>query len=623
MQDSDITFDKNSIGDLLETINGLIELANGELIDTNLRQNAPEEPEEQEKNDPDSLVERGFFEPQIYEIERGRKQSLPIEVYAKTCYNWRQMYEIRKGLLRKLNIDLYSNPLFSAEQMHEIRIGLEEGLDVSSYAKLIYSLSDMSEKRRKLMEQKLVVLQEQVRHSFVDEDTGIEVRTSEDCMKAYVRIPDYQKKISLARIKRILRKYDVIYGVSDACIQEMLAKKISQKDVQVAEGTPAKNGADGWYKLSFKSNVPGLPKVLPDGSVDYSNVMVADMVMPQQVLAQYQPALQGKPGITVTGFQVQGTDGKELQPLTGQGILINEKQGIYVAACKGYVAYDPGKGTLNVFQTYLADGDITRYSGSIVFDGTVQIKGSVLDMSMIKASGDVIVDGFVSGGYIEAGNNVVLKAGVNTGGRGYIRAGGKIMGNFFESVGLSAGGIIEGNYFLDCEVETDAKLIAKGGKSRIMGSYVRAAVGVEAAVIGAEAGKRTIVEVGDLAELDKRAGRLEKKIENIGEEQSKLVEGREKLLALYGEEAVIGNKIYQKTCLAIELKAAELENVEQELERVRQVQEQAQKACIRAGTELKSNVTVAVNGKRVGIVQAMRGVTIDEEKVEELLQEKR
>lgn len=607
----------NNVDELLHTINGLLELANGDLV--MMGEEAPV-PTPEPRVDWDSLREIGLFEPQLQEIELGLKHHLPVEIYAKECYNWRQMSEIRMGLMDKLNVELYANPLYSAEQMREIRLGLEENLDVSEYAKLLYSATDMHNRRRELLTESYRE-NAGVRELVVkDEENGLELRISEDGMEAFLRVlANTKRKYRVPELKKLLKQNEVIYGVSEDALRKVAAGLSAGEEIQVAAGTKAQKGRDGRYKLFFKGNLPGIPKVMPDGRVDYSNVLVADTVMPGQMLAQYQPAGIGKEGMTVTGIAVEGSRGKELPPLKGQGIII-EEQGIYKAEYKGCVSYDETAGTLNVWQVYMTEGDINRYSGSVMFDGSVHIKGSVSDMAVIKATGDVIVDGFVGGAMIQAGNNVMLRGGVNAAGRGCIEAGGKIMGDFFETVTLKARGGIEGDYFLNCNVETDAKLLAKGSKARIQGGNIIAAQGVESAEIGTAANVRTYITAGDMLSLERRQSLIDSRMQKAAEEQEKLEEGRDKLLKLYGEEAVNGNKIYQKACVAIEMKIEEQEALLKEAEHVQGVKEQAIKACVRVSRELHPNVLLSVNGTKMEIKETLLGVALTKEKLESMLQ---
>lgn len=584
----------SEVNELIHTINGLIELANGELIETDDGGLV-----EAEQVDWQAINEMGLFESQLQEIELGLKQNLPVGIYAKDCYNWKQMREIRCGLLSKVDVGIYKNPLYSDEQMKEIRLGLEAQLDVSSYANLLYSATDMLHKRRKLLTESYSMGIGAWVQKIQDDDTGIWIRINNDCMEAFMMIPhDVNRTFSVMELKRFLKKYEIVYGLLEENLQKLVVSQIRDKEIKVAQGTLPLTGKDGYYKLMFQRNLPGLPKVLPDGRVDYTHVVVADTVLAGQIIAKYIASERGEDGTTVTGIKVAGKNGKDLPPLTGQGFKADEENKTYWAEYKGYVSYNEPTGELNVWNTYMADGDVNRYSGSVVFDGTVHIKGSVYDMAVVKASGDVIIDGFVSGAMIQAGNNVMIRGGVNAAGKGKIEAAGRIIGNFFETVTLAAQGSIEGNYFLNCDIETDEKLIARGGKAKIMGGNIVALGGVESAIIGNSANNRTSLSVGDMDLIDQKEQRLNSSLKKATREKEMLEEGRERLIDLLGEEVVRENSIFQRTCLAIETKAEECVNLEKQLEHLGKIRLKAERATIRASKELQPGVLISINGRK-------------------------
>lgn len=144
---------KTMIDDLLHAVNGLLEIANGDLVE--LDEETVETPAKKTTSEVDlsELEAMGFYDAQLQEVELGIRQNLPVQLYAQSCYNWMQMKEIRLGMQAQVDVKWYTNPLYNAEQMHQIRLGLEYGLDVSGYARLIYTVSDMYKKRHALMEE--------------------------------------------------------------------------------------------------------------------------------------------------------------------------------------------------------------------------------------------------------------------------------------------------------------------------------------------------------------------------------------------------------------------------------------------------------------------------------------
>lgn len=609
---------KTMIDELLSAVNELLEMANGEVV-TQEGEPAEGQVETQAKEpaaeyDLSELEALGLYEAQLQEVELGLRQNLPVQLYAQDCYNWMQMKEIRLGLQAQVDVKWYTNPLYNAEQMHQIRLGLEYGLDVSGYARLIYTVSDMYKKRHALMEEKYRSGGGEGQERYVlDEFTGIQLRFSADLMEVWILLPEDEKRVfTIAELRRLLKKYEVRHGIQADGLHQATIQSTRGKEILIAQGTPAMPGKDGYYELFFDRALPDGPELLADGSVDYTHVIVADTAEPGQKLAQYRPASRGKQGMTVTCLAVDGPTGRELPPLTGSGIVADHERRIYTAAIKGYVTYDTENGKLNVMQTYLVDGDVNSYNGSVIYDGTIHITGAVSGKAMIRATGDVIVDGFVSGGTIEAGHNVILRSGVNAADQGSIQAGSQIMGKFFEHVRLAAGGNIEGNYFLDCSVYSEGKVLAKGGKSRIMGGEMTASTGVEAGIIGNYGSVKTVVTVANLYELTEQLEIIKEQQKRVSAEQAKLTEGRDKLEKLMNDGAAYDNRVYLRILQALEAKQMEWNTLELRMEHLKTVKRDAMQACVKALKELRPGTVIVINGVTKVIVDTMAGTTLTE-----------
>lgn len=607
---------KSMIDELLQAANGLIGMANGETVDLGGEEETEElpEPEPEPAVDLAELEALGLYDAQLQEVELGIRQKLPVQLYAQSCYNWMQMKEIRLGMLSEVDVKWYMNPLYNAEQMHQIRLGLEYGLDVSGYARLIYTVSDMYKKRHALMEDQYRSGGRGQERYVLDEYTHIRLHFSADLMKAWIMLPkDDGRAYTIAELRRLLKKYEVRHGILADGLHEATIEGTRGKEILIAQGIPPMPGRDGYYELAFDRELPDAPELLADGSVDYTHVVLADTAQPGEKLAEYRPAGKGKSGMTVTGIAIDGEKGRELPPLTGSGIAVDSEKRVYTAAIKGYVTYDAERCKLSVMQTYLVNGDVNSYSGSVIYDGTVHVSGCVSGKAVIRATGDVVVDGFVSGGSIEAGNNVILRSGVNAADQGSIQADGRIMGKFFERVKLTAGSDIEGNYFLDCSVRSEGRVIAKGGKSRIMGGEMTASAGIEAGIIGNYGSTVTAVTVANLYELTERLQDIKEQQKKVSAEQEKLEEGREKLEKLIREGAVSDQRIYQKILQAAAVKSSEWAALEQKKEHLKTVKKNAMQATVKAQKELRPGTSVTINGVTRKITEASPGMTLTEE----------
>lgn len=600
---------KSDVESILNTIDDFVSMAGLEKQEN--PSDGQEACEEQApKIDVEELKEKGFLDSQIHEIVLGGEEELPVEVYAKECFNWKQMREIRYGLLEKLNTEVYENPFYSAEQMREIRRGLSDKLDVSQYAKLYFSVTDMHGIRKKLMAEVYAKCPDIYDRVIPDEDTGISIQISANCMEAYLTVPkDSTQTLTVACIKNLLKRHEIEYGIMENAIHTLASSEIRETAVKVAEGKISAPGKNGWYELFFQNSIQSGPNVLPDGSVDYSNINIVDMVSVGRILARYHRAEAGQNAVTVNGLEVEGERGEELALLAGTGIKADADRGIYYAADNGYATYNEATGTLNVFNMYVIQGDVTYNSNCLEYDGNVHIFGSVRNRAVIRAKGDVLIEGSVEEADISAEQNVIIKGGVNGGLGGQITAGGAVKSSFFESAKVRAKGGVEGNYFLNCDIQSDDKIIARGNKSKIIGGKIVAAIAVEASVIGTY-GTRTMIIVGDLEWLRGRLRKLYAQKESNEETIEKLLEGKQKLRNLFGDRDAEGKSLYQKTCSAISTKEDEQRDIDKEIKRLNRIIGNAGHAYVWAIRKLQQEVFFSINGRKKHLDAMDKGVRL-------------
>jgi uncharacterized protein (DUF342 family) len=479
--------------------------------------------------------------------------------------------------------------------MREIRLGLENGLDVSSYARLILSVGDMKRMRRELIAEMYRENPTCLARDIYDEEEDVYIRISENCMEAYLKVPsDSSKKHTILEIISILKRHEIEYGIQEPNIQELVYENITDKEVLVAKGDDADAGENGHFEFFFDVDTFAPPTETEDGHIDYDSTKTTEMAERGQVLAIYHPAKVGKSGVTVTGVPVTGGNGVNLPKLTGVGVDFDPKTYTYTSTEKGSILYDPENATLSVRKMYIIDGDANRYNGNIEFNGSVHVRGSVNDMTHITATGDIIVDGFVGGATLTAGRNVLIKGGANAAGHGYITSGGRVMGKFFEAISIKAMGTVEANYFMNCNIETDDRVIARGDKARITGGNITAAIAVASAYVSPSGNSKMRINVGDSQWINGRISFHKNKSDAIAEELARLIKGKEKLQEALGFEALEGNSIYEKTCTAIGMKEDELAEQDRELRRLTHIKELSRRAYVSISQELDMGVTIFV-----------------------------
>lgn len=584
-------FDLNDISSLLNTIDSLLSVSGHmEAIDS---QTIP-----LSKLKLNELKEAGFTETQLEEISKGLKADLPVEIYAKKEYNWMQMYEIRMGLMERLDPEIYASPLYSANQMHEIRLGMLNHLDVSSYANLVLSATDMQTLRKMLFAKAYKANPTKFARTFTDDETGILIRISKDCMQAFLMLPaNVSEDLSLSDLFRVLDNHEIVYGLIEDNIRRIAQTRPVNQEILIAQGKPPITGKPGWYELFFENCIEKGHTVPPDGEIDYTDVNTIDVVNPGDKLAKYHPAQKDTEGITVTGITVEGITGGNLPRLTGVGFELDDASGIYYATAKGYASYNDSTSSLNVWNVYHVQGDVCYYQ-SVEFDGTIHVSGSVRSMATLRAKGDIIIDGFVENANVYSDQNIVIKGGANGGGQGRIEAGGSVRANFFENIDVTAKGMVESNYYFNSNITTEDRMIARGRKARIIGGRICAALSVDAVIVGNYLSSKTLFNVGDIHSMKRNITTLSATRKGVLDELDQLAMGKQKLTLLLGESQVTGNPLYVKTCNAIHTKELQMQDLDREIDRIHTVMKRAEKAYIKIHGHLQADVTIIINNIR-------------------------
>lgn len=596
----------DEIKKLLRIIDGLDELkAGGTGIDS----------EKQENTDVlfniGELKAKGFLDVQIHEITLGMDEHLSVKRYAKECFNWMQMREIRLGLIKEIDTSYYDNQLFSADQMKEIRRGLEDGLDVTTYANLLYATSDMKQQRRALLQKKYQNAPYGFEKIIRDEKTGMKLHISDNCMEAHLLIPSsYMVTPQLSEILSFLRENEVEFGIQKEKILQMISDAKKDTEVCIAVGKPAEQGKDAWYEITRTEEKQQIKTKTRGGKVKQTQLLNVNTVEPGTLIALYHPSTLGQEGCTVTGIHLEGSQGQEAVLHPGKGVKKEENTGNLVATEKGYIYYEKENETISVWNVYTIEGDANCYNGNISFDGTIIVKGSVNDLTVITATNDIIIDGFVGNAILYAQGNIVLKGGMNGGGHGSVTAGGSVEGKFFEAVTIKAKGMIRGNYFLDCKIETDDQVIANGEKSRITGGQIIAAVSVEADYIGNFGTTSMTLNVGDERWIETKLRKYQTTLEKAKDETEQLNNGKDKLAGLMSEQELAKNAIHQKVLAALQTEQELRTQTEQEIEHLTKVLERASSAYVQARKELQYGVHIIVNRIPKEFTDTMMGVRI-------------
>lgn len=351
----------------------------------------------------------------------------------------------------------------------------------------------------------------------------IEIFFSEDATEVFICLHNPSREYTKNDIIGYLSDVEVTAGIIEANIDEMLAEKKSGKNYLVGQSQKPVDGKDGWFEFLFDTDVDTRPKVLHDGSVDYSSYGNVPSVEEGQKLVKYHPATPSRDGVNYRGEILIAAKGRELARLKGKGFYTSKDDRTYFAKLSGRAVYQDGR--LVVENELVIDGDVSLSTGDINFSDDIHIRGNVLTGVVVaSAKGNIVVDGYVEACELYAGKDVVLKNGMQGNGRGKIISGGSVSGKFFEQLAIQAKGDVKANAIMNSHVTAGRDVIVSGRFGIIIGGDVSAERAISATIVGNMAEVKTQLTAGVAENLFIQLSQKEKEQEELEERLKKIAD---------------------------------------------------------------------------------------------------
>lgn len=384
-----------------------------------------------------------------------------------------------------------------------------------------------------------------------------------------------------------LRFENITYGIQLSELQDHFQSPgIYCTDLLVARGKEPRQGTDARIEYNFNTDLHVRPALRDDGSVDYFNLNVINHCHKGEVLARMIPADEGEYGINISGGRLKPREVKQARFKYGNHVELSEDGMEIRSAVDGHVMLVDDK--VFVSDVYEVE-NVDTSTGNIEFEGSVQINGNVASNFVVRASGNVIIDGVVEGAHIYAGGNITIARGMNGMGKGTLQAGGNIVAKFIESAHVSAeNGYVSTESILHSEVSAGDEVIVQGKKGFVTGGHVRAAHRVVVKTLGAVMGAPTIVEVGVEAKLKEDYINLQKDITEL----SRRVQSAQPVLVSFAERRAMGVHFTPEQIASIMETVKEMEMNKRLLEdKNRQLED------MKPSVELQRSASVEVTGE--------------------------
>ncbi|PRX33648.1 hypothetical protein BX659_103175 [Orenia metallireducens] len=336
------------------------------------------------------------------------------------------------------------------------------------------------------------------RKAELDRDASLEFKLSKDKMEAYIsHIPPLGGRgFTVEDIMEELNKEGIVFGIKKEEFTEIFNSKKPLEDFLIAAGQDPVPGEDG--RIDFKFDINSSEKkvnLLDDGSADFRNLGRIVNVDPGDLLATKVLAVEGEPGKNVMGEDVAPPPVKDIDIPVGENVQLSEDGMSLTAVIEGQVVYNHN--SISVLDVYTVRSDVDLSTGNIDFTGSVIVSGNLNDGMEIKSQGNVLIEGSVYGGNIEADGQIIIKKGFIGAIKGTLRAKGDINVKFIENgTVITEGDLIVQDAIMHSTIDAGNKVVVEEKKGLIVGGKIRATKEIVAKNIGSNLATPTEVSVG-------------------------------------------------------------------------------------------------------------------------------
>ena len=305
----------------------------------------------------------------------------------------------------------------------------------------------------------------------------------------------------------IRESYGITYGLDEWAVKAAVEQYAYYKRVPIAVGKAPERGEDGRLVFLFNTQHSYAPKIGEDGSADYKNLNLFENVTEGTTLVTATVPGEGVEGFTVKGDRLAPQKGAEAKLPKGKNVRVSEDGRNLIAAKSGRVDFI--KDRVEVADVLKIPGDVDMSVGNIQFEGDVSVSGNVITGLSIEATGTIEIWGYVEGATLIAGEDIILKNGMQGMDKGKLSAGRNIVARFMERCDIEAKGSIFSDYIVQSKVIANGSITMKGKWGRILGGVVRAGKEISANIVGSPSNELTVIELGASPELRVRCTKLE------------------------------------------------------------------------------------------------------------------
>ena len=303
--------------------------------------------------------------------------------------------------------------------------------------------------------------------------------------------------LPIEAIREVLAENKIIRGIDSDAIKYIAQEHPYFTLIPVACGKPVKEGENGRVVEHYPRQLNKSVKLDDRGVADYRAMNYMQIIKAGDVICDILPPKPGEAGVRVDGAALEPAAVKPAVVPAGPNTSISEDGTKLVATKEGHLEFDGSKFCVKVLLDI--PGDVDYNTGNIEYNGDVHIRGDVRETFVVKATGNITVDGLVEAATVEAGGDVLISCGVHGDGNAIIKSGGNLRAKYLDNCVAYAGKSVFADSIIASQVYSDESIQVNTGRGVIIGGTLVAAQSIKARTVGTESGRKTELELGTLS----------------------------------------------------------------------------------------------------------------------------
>ncbi|QNN21225.1 DUF342 domain-containing protein [Planctomycetales bacterium ZRK34] len=254
------------------------------------------------------------------------------------------------------------------------------------------------------------------------QEEQIRLKVSPDEMYASLEVTqgliDGEQLLAMCLTELRSRNVQINKSVEQQVAEQL--RPLSKPDVGAVtielRGRPPKPGDDGRLEWAQGCAPPDKHAVAPgheadsDQAIDYYNQRKFITVTAGQPVLRIVPPTDGDSGVTLSGKDLPSKAGQPVKIRVDPNSVVTEADGTCTAVIDGLLKFDGQK--LSISPHLEIHGHVDFSTGNIDFQGDVQIGKGIRDCFIVRANGNVIVDGPIESAGIETGGDLHANRGI-------------------------------------------------------------------------------------------------------------------------------------------------------------------------------------------------------------------